>query len=216
MSAVMTEQLSTGALESHLPNPAGAMISPNERDLVTALVQQARTDRSAFESLYRLHVDAVYRYCLRRVGSPETAADLTSQIFIKVYTNLQSCDERRFRSWLFTIARNTLIDDRRNHREHTSLDDALGLVSGEPSPETILLEKEERTSVVALLSALTADQRQVVELRLAGLNGAEIAEVLGRSRASVDTAQSRAITRLRHVMLSNRDKVSEDNDVSGQ
>jgi RNA polymerase sigma-70 factor (ECF subfamily) len=77
-------------------------------------------------------------------------------------------------------------------------------MSGEPSPEDVVLQDEDRLSVAGLLAHLTPDQRQIVELRLAGLNGNEIAEVLGRSRGSVDTAQSRAITRLRAVFAHER------------
>lgn len=215
MSTVMSEPSSTEELAVVLPSTAGVLPSSGEREIVAELVGQAQSDRSRFESLYRLHVDAVYRFCLRRVGSPELAADLTSQIFIKAFTSLHTCDAWRFRSWLFAIARNTLIDELRGHRDHASLDETFELESHEPTPEAAYLEREQRHSVVQLLSMLTPDQRQVVELRLAGLNGTEIADVLGRSRASVDTAQSRAIARLRRVMLRDREGCSEEYDVAG-
>jgi RNA polymerase sigma-70 factor (ECF subfamily) len=48
-----------------------------------------------------------------------------------------------------------------------------------------------------LLAGLPDHQRQVVELRLAGMTGAEIAQALGRSRANVDVTQYRAVSRLR-------------------
>ena len=47
---------------------------------------------------------------------------------------------------------------------------------------------------------LTNDQRQVVELRLAGVTGPEIRETLGRSRSWVDTTQHRAVQKLRAVL----------------
>jgi RNA polymerase sigma-70 factor (ECF subfamily) len=172
---------------------------------VTALqVRAAKTDPSAFEALYRGHADPVFRYCCRRVGSRELAADLTSQIFIKAFTSLHACDDDRFRSWLFSIARNVLIDEFRSRRPLASLDEAFELAAIDPSPEDAVIQQEDRATLLGLLAHLTPDQRQVVELRLAGLNGNEIAEVLGRSRASVDTAQSRAVTRLREVMRRER------------
>ncbi len=181
--------------------PEGLHLVQNRAD-DARMVLDARVDRNAFETLYLAYVDPIYRYCYRRVGNPEQAADLTSQIFIKVLTNLNSCDPWKFRPWLFTVARNVLIDSLRGRPLDLPLDTAISVESLEPSPETAVLATEQRHTVLGLLAALTPDQRQVVELRLAGLNGNEIAEVLGRSRASVDTAQSRAITRLRKIIAS--------------
>jgi RNA polymerase sigma-70 factor (ECF subfamily) len=52
---------------------------------------------------------------------------------------------------------------------------------------------------------LSDEQQQIIELRLAGLNGPEIAAALGRSAGSVRTAQHRAIARLRALLGSDRD-----------
>lgn len=191
----------TAMAEEALPvvQPSGPALA-QDRDVDARMVLAARADRSAFENLYLAYVDPIYRYCYRRVGNPDQAADLTSQVFIKALTNLQSCDPWKFRPWLFTIARNILIDSFRGQPVNLPIDTAKEVASQEPSPESSLLEAEERRSVIEMLNLLTPDQRQVVELRLAGLNGNEIADVLGRSRASVDTAQSRAVARLRAML----------------
>ena len=216
MGMLMSEQLSSGETQAFNLGPARTSSTLPEPEVVADLVRQAKADRAQFEALYRVHVDAVYRFCLRRIGSPENAADLTSQIFIKAFTNIQTCDESRFRSWLFTIARNAVIDEQRSRRDFTSLDDAGELVSNDLSPEASFLANEQRLTVVGLLAFLTEDQRQIVELRLAGLNGAEIASVLGRSRASVDTAQSRAIARLRRVLRNDGGAFPEESNVFGK
>lgn len=164
------------------------------------LVRAAKQTPAAFEPLYRIYADPVYRYCYRRLGTPEQAADATSQVFIKALTALQGCRDETFRSWLFSIAHNVLMDTFRQQRPDIALDEEIELVSKDASPEEIAIAADDRLLIVRLLALLTPDQRQVVELRLAGLNGNEIAAALGRSRASVDTAQSRAISRLRALL----------------
>lgn len=182
-----------------------------ERD--TALVIAARADLAAFEPLYRAYADRIYRYCLRRLDDPEQAADVTSTIFIKAMQSISTCQPGAFRSWLFAIAHNVTIDAQRARRVHAELDAAQHIASAQATPEDAALHSERRYEVVALLEHLTVDQRQVVELRLAGLDGYEIAEILGRSRASVDTAQSRALARLRTVLgVSLPGRGSEGND----
>ena len=57
--------------------------------------------------------------------------------------------------------------------------------------------RETRTTIWELVTTLPADQRRVVELRLAGLTGAEIAKSMGRSRLAVKMLQFRAISALR-------------------
>ncbi len=165
-----------------------------------ALVIAARNDLAAFEPLYRAYADRVYRYCLRRLDDTDRAADATSTIFIKAMQSISTCQPESFRSWLFAIAHNVTIDAHRTRRVHAGLDDAEVLFSNEATPEEAAVISESRLEIVALLDHLTPDQRQVVELRLAGLDGYEIAAALGRSRASVDTAQSRAVARLRKLL----------------
>ena len=66
-----------------------------------------------------------------------------------------------------------------------------------PSPEELALAADDHRLMHDLLSRLKTEQRELLELRLAGLTDAEIARVLGRSHDAVRKAQSRAIGILR-------------------
>ena|SRR5215218_3732659 len=179
---------------------------PSEMRSDAVQVLAARQDLAAFEPLYRRYADSVYRYCARRLDDPERAADATSAIFIKAMQSIHHCQPESFRSWLFSIAHNTTIDARRTSRIHAPLETALVPMNEALQPESLVTREEARLEIVALLDHLTPDQRNVVELRLSGLDGYEIAQALGRSRASVDTAQSRAIARLRRILVANDEK----------
>jgi RNA polymerase sigma-70 factor (ECF subfamily) len=160
-------------------------------------VARARYDRQAFAPLYVRYFDRVYGYCYRRLGNADEAADATSVIFTRALAAIPTCNAATFRSWLFTIAHNTLADLYRQRRLDQSLDDALHMADQGPSPEEAALESEARAIVSGLLARLGEDQRSVIELRLAGLSSREIGEVLGKHPNAVDQLQFRAMTRLR-------------------
>ncbi len=166
------------------------------------LVAHAQHDPRAFGELYDRYFDPVYRYCLTRVGDRAEAEDLTSLVFAQALTALPRYRDRAFRSWLFTIAHNAVANHHRARRPVRPLEDALEVADAAQggSPESAAIAAEEHSNLTAALAQLTPDQRRAVELRLAGLTGPEIAEVLGRSHAAVKMLQLRAVDRLREHM----------------
>ncbi|TAL19526.1 sigma-70 family RNA polymerase sigma factor, partial [Patescibacteria group bacterium] len=68
-----------------------------------------------FRKFYETHFNKIYRFVLFRVGNRELAEDLVSEIFVKALKAFPSYDESRSRSsWIFTIARNHLINHYRS------------------------------------------------------------------------------------------------------
>lgn len=184
-----------------------------------ALIEAAKASPAAFAPLYRLHAPRIYRYCYRRLGHPELAADATSQVFIKAIAGLASFTPhpehpgKTFRAWLFRIASNVVIDTRRTHRSHRSLDApddsgdlAAALIDPARSPEELAISQDTSRAVRAALDKLPERQRQIVELRLAGLTGDEIAEAMGTTLSAVKSAQFRAWGTLRRAL---GDSISE-------
>lgn len=165
-----------------------------------ALVARARDDRQAFAVLYRRYADPVYRYCYRRLGAKEVAEDATSQVFLQALAALPRFRDGSFRSWLFAIAHNVTSNALRSDRPHRPLDDALAAPATGPSPEDLALDATEHLAIRMLLTRLPADQRHLLELRLAGLTDAEIGRALGRSHGAVRVAQHRAVVRLRAIL----------------
>lgn len=165
--------------------------------------QWNETDRDmAFASFYREHLDDVYRYCVYRLGTREAAEDATSEIFTRALTSFDSWRGRGSRrSWLFSIAHNTVVDLHRRKRPLVPLDELDETADGSDGPESAALDATEQDEVRALLHQLPETQRQVLELRLAGLTGKEIAEVLGRTHGAIKIAQVRAYRTLRKLLL---------------
>jgi RNA polymerase sigma-70 factor (ECF subfamily) len=163
-------------------------------------VALALLDRQAFGLLYDRYVDPVYRYCHGRLGSREEAEDATSLIFARALAALPTHRGGSFRSWLFAIAHNVVINTRRDTPHHHQLAIVVELADPGPRPEEMAEAAERRRSVSAALARLPEEQRRVVELRLAGLTGPEVAAALGRSHDSVRTTQRRALARLRTLL----------------
>jgi RNA polymerase sigma-70 factor (ECF subfamily) len=172
-----------------------------------AIIARAIDDPAAFAPIYEHYVDAIYGFCQNRVSDPELAADLTSQIFIKAISALPryqaQTNQTSFRSWLFTIARNVVIDHHRTSNPHRSITDPdapIDLRDPAQSPEDHALTADLRRSLQVAMATLTDGQRHIVELRLAGLTGPEIADVLGMHIAAVKSLQFRAYSKLRDLL----------------
>lgn len=176
---------------------APGVVAPlDEVDLIAA----ARRDRRAFAPLYRRYADAVHRYCYRRLGNRGEAEDATSLVFTKALAGLDGYRAGSFRAWLFAIAANVVVDRLRARRPDRPLDDADPVADAAPNPEAAALAADDRRRLRAALAELPPEQRRVVELRLSGLSGGEIAAAVGKSRAAVDALQYRAVARLRSLL----------------
>ena len=137
----------------------------------------------------RLYFDPVYRYCYHRLGSWEAAEDATSVVFTKVLAALP-----RYRSGRPVRSVSLLALHHRPQRRHQPSARRAAVVARAAAGRlpARLPDRDPLTggnghggrgvaqSLHALLAQLSPDQRQVVELRLAGLTDAEIGRVLGR------------------------------------
>jgi RNA polymerase sigma-70 factor (ECF subfamily) len=184
-----------------------------------AWIAAALIDPRAFAPIYQHYFPLIHAYCRRRLRNTEHANDATSQIFINAIQALPRFrqDPKRpgssFRSWLFSIAHNVVIDHYRRARPHLSLDatsprnddDTANLpilIDDDPTPEERAIASESRSELGDLLRQLPERQRAVAELRLAGLTNAEIAETLGITYPAVRSAQYRAFLLLRELIAS--------------
>ncbi|MEE9262194.1 MAG: sigma-70 family RNA polymerase sigma factor, partial [Dehalococcoidia bacterium] len=134
---------------------------------VALLVGRAvRREVVAFEQLYSLFIDRIYRYFLYRVGDGHRAEDLTSAVFLKAWHSIDRYQERGvpFGAWLYRIAHNVAVDHFRSQQAEIPLEDqALYLPSGD-HVEDGLEKRFTQQQIRRALGGLKKDQRQVILL----------------------------------------------------
>lgn len=156
-------------------------------------------DANAFGALYDRYIERIYSFVYYKTFSKEIAEDIVSTVFLKAYERLGSFDTRRgnFSQWIYSIARNAVVDHYRTRKVHADVEDIFDLGENERTEEKIdardLLEKIEKH-----VRTLKPREREVVLLRVwEGRSYDEIAEMVGGTPASVKMVFSRAIRDIR-------------------
>lgn len=169
----------------------------NERQLV---LQAQDGNSEAFGQLYDAYMERIYRFVYFRVEDQQTAEDITSQVFLKAWSNLDRFQFSRtpYLAWLYTIAHNAVIDHYRTRKVTTALDD----VQLSQPDHSELVENEidltvEMQSVKAALQLLTDDQQKVLTLKfIEGMSNNEIARHLGKREGAIRALQMRGLQAL--------------------
>src|SRR5579863_285884 len=181
---------------------------PSDESLIA---RYARGDAEAFAALYRRHELRVWRYLERNLGSRATAEELMQEVWFAVARDAERYrPTARFTTWLFTIARNRMVDAVRASRPHLSLDvlghEAATVVerlTADPAagPVATAEARDRAAALRQALARLPPEQRDVFLLQLGG--DLSVEDVAAITRASFETVKSRlryARARLRALL----------------
>ena len=171
-------------------------------DLDAALERARSGDARGFEVLFQATSAPVVGYLrTRNVSDPDGVAN---DVFLRAFRTIHTFrgDTHRFRSWLFTIARNAAIDDARRRRRRVTeapLDEVAEPVGGDVEADVSAALAADR--VRGLLDQLSPDQRDVIALRvIAGLSVEQTAAVVDKSYEAVKALQRRGLAALRRAL----------------
>ena len=176
--------------------------SVDDRALVTAV---RSGDRDAFGLLVDRETAAVYRTCLRILGRPHDAEDVTQESFVAAYRAIgQFRGEGSLRGWLLRIATRQSYRRLAQRRPDTELDTIgeahVSDISADPT--RVVVAAERRDDVRRAVNELTDPYREVVALRFFGeMSLAEVAEATGRPNNTVKTHLRRGLERLRPAFV---------------
>jgi RNA polymerase sigma-70 factor (ECF subfamily) len=156
-------------------------------------------DRNAFSRLVEAYQGPVYNLTYRMLGDSNEAEDAAQEAFLRAYRKLDSYDpERKFSTWLLSIASHHCIDRLRRRRlTWISLEDEglppAALTSHQPGPERHALQSERDRAIQALLDTLPADYRAAVIFHYwQDMSYEEIAQATGSTISAVKSRLFRA------------------------
>jgi RNA polymerase sigma-70 factor, ECF subfamily len=137
--------------------------------------------------------ESVRRFVSRRVRDPHAAEDITQDVMLKTHARLASSEasasEERLPAWVFTVARNAVVDHYRSSsaRPQADLDDDAVMAVADDEQERVTAELS--TCMRRMVAHLPEPYREA--LTLADLDGLSQQEVAGRTGLSLSGAKSR-------------------------
>ncbi len=187
--------------------PPSSAVPTTDDDMLW--IRRAQKDLAAFSELYHRYVNRVYRYLLVRVGNEQDAQDLTSQTFLAAMESIKSYrGPQPFVAWLFGIARHKEADLFRRHRPEVELETAAYISDGENYEEQIGRQLQ-LEMVARKLQTIAPDRAEALTLRLfAGLEVAEIAQMVGKNEAAVRMLVHRGLRDLQDQLNPGREERS--------
>ncbi|MBI5531051.1 MAG: sigma-70 family RNA polymerase sigma factor [Candidatus Doudnabacteria bacterium] len=169
-----------------------------ETNLAQIIAECQAGQLEQFAVLYDAYVRKIYDFIFYRTMHKETAEDLTSLTFTKALEriNTYQANKGSFSAWLYQIARNTLIDNYKNHKPTAAVEELENFASGEnleqQTEARLNLEK-----VKNFLQTLDEEKREIVTMRVwDGLSYKEIGDILGKSESSCKMSFLRIMEKL--------------------
>ncbi|MBC7926257.1 MAG: sigma-70 family RNA polymerase sigma factor [Bryobacteraceae bacterium] len=144
----------------------------------------------------------VYYYALNFGLSSGQAQEVAQEVFLRLFTTLRRGEDiSNIRGWVFRVAHNLALKVRGKEREVGGVENTIEWsISSEDSPEKQAIDHQQKQRIAAALAGLSPQQRQCLDLRVAGLRYREIAETLGVGTSTVNEFLRRAITKLKKAL----------------
>jgi RNA polymerase sigma-70 factor (ECF subfamily) len=165
------------------------------------IVSRAQDNPVSFAPLYDYYFPKIYNYIYNKVNNSQLAEDLVSETFYKALANIKKFQwqDRSFACWLYTIARNQVIDQFRK-RDPILFDNNNTALTAqtEKGPEEKVIRDVTREELFKAIRTLSPDQQDALLLRYQeDLKIKEIAVILGKNEGAVKALLFRGLRSLR-------------------
>jgi len=175
----------------------------SDAEIEKLVIRSQKGDSEAYAVIYDNFVDQIYRYIFYKVKREEVE-DLVENLFLKVWENITKYKKQKkttFKSWVFRIAHNLVVDHYRMSRTHASLDPRFSDSKRESDPLQMVQISLNNEKLKVALEKLKPNYRNILVLKFINeLDNTEISKVLKKSEGSVRILQFRALKSLKQVM----------------
>lgn len=165
-------------------------------------VGSSPTTDSKFRRIYDEHMEAVTRYCLRRLPVADVN-DATAEVFLVAWSKIDRIpDGAESLPWLYGVARNVVRNTARSTRRSGRLTTRLRSLarSQAPDPSAVVVRRRQDEALLGAMAKLSIDDQEILRLRAyEGLTAPEIAMVLDISSEAAKKRVTRALGRLRNA-----------------
>lgn len=175
----------------------------SEKEIEDLVIKSQQGDADAFGQIYDVFVTPIYRYIFYKVKR-EDVEDLVEVLFLKAWENIKKYKKQEktsFKSWVFRIAHNLVVDHYRLTREHAPLDPRLSDTKRDSDPVKQVKLNLNNERLREAISQLKPNYQQIVTLKFINeLSNEEIGNILNKSEGSVRILQFRALKVLKGIL----------------
>ena len=169
-------------------------------------------DEEAFAEIVKIYLNQIYNFVYRLAGDRDAAEDLTQETFVKAWRNLKKFDQKRnFKTWLFTIAKNTAFDWLKKKKEipFSTFADEEGeswlenVVDENILPDEILERSDLAEEMEKIIQKLPPHYRAILLLHYKeDFSLHEIAEIIGELYNTIKSRHQRGLAMLKKAFIS--------------
>ena len=160
-------------------------------------------NRKAFSELMEAYAKKIYYAAYSFMKNVDDAADISQDVFLKVYTNLDSFDEKRaFFPWIYRITKNLCLNKlKKCENRNSSMPEYDFIESKYTAPDEHVLKKEEVDSLQDAINSLSENFREIILLKhFEECSYAEISEILDIPIGTVMSRLYGARKKLREIL----------------
>jgi RNA polymerase sigma-70 factor (ECF subfamily) len=168
-------------------------------------------DERIFDSFYEEYYDKIYNYVYFKTGDRANAEDLACHIIEKILNNMHKYNAAAssLNTWIFTIAKNHLIDYfRLKRRTECHFEDGEEFLIADQvtaGPDETVMQVEQEEQIRSLLQQLPETEREIIIFKFwSGLKNIEIAEQLELNSNNVNVMVFRALQKLKKIIEKDR------------
>jgi len=168
-------------------------------------------DEEAFAEIVKIYLDQIYNFVYRLAGDRDAAEDLAQETFVKAWKNLKKFDQKRnFRTWIFTIAKNTTYDWLKKKKEipFSTFTDEEGeswlenVADENILPDEILARSDLAEEMEKILEKIPVHYRAILLLHYKeDFSLHEIAEILGEPYNTIKSRHQRGLGKMKDLFL---------------